>query len=120
MTSSQPGEGRSQPSPTRAGWCDDQGRKKKKKKSQGRAKNIRRKTEDRVSPNRKTAKKQGKKNALKKKQLRLVQPEKSHYNRNTQLLELIPMGMILSEPIENVVKISKILAKFPQKLKDSR
>jgi hypothetical protein len=32
-----------------------QGRKKKKKKSQGRAKNMGRKTEDRVSPNRKTA-----------------------------------------------------------------
>jgi hypothetical protein len=34
-----------------------QGIKKKKKKSQGRAKNMGRKTEDRVSPNRKTAKK---------------------------------------------------------------
>jgi hypothetical protein len=41
-----------------------------------------RKTEDRVSPNRKTANKQGKKSALKKKQLRLVQPEKSHSNHN--------------------------------------
>jgi hypothetical protein len=60
-----------------------QGRKKKEKKSQGRAKNMGRKTEDRVSPNRKTAKKQRKKNALKKKQLRLVQPEKSHSNHNT-------------------------------------
>jgi hypothetical protein len=41
-------------------------------------------TEDRVSsPNRKTAKKQGKKNALKKKQLRLVQPENFHYNHTT-------------------------------------
>jgi hypothetical protein len=53
-----------------------QGRKKKRKKSQGRAKNIGKKTEDRVSANRKTAKKQGK-------QLRLVQPEKSHSNHNT-------------------------------------
>jgi hypothetical protein len=43
-----------------------------------------RKTEDRVSPNKKTAKKQGKKNALKKKQqLRLVQPEKYLSNHNT-------------------------------------
>jgi hypothetical protein len=42
-----------------------------------------RKTEDRASPNRKTAKKQGKKSALKKKQLRLVQPEKSHSNHST-------------------------------------
>jgi hypothetical protein len=42
-----------------------------------------RKTEDRVSPNIKTAKKQGKKNALKKKQLRLAQPEKSQSNHNT-------------------------------------
>jgi hypothetical protein len=50
---------------------NSQGREKKKKKSQGRAKNMGRKTEDRVSPNRKTAKKQGKKNALKKKLLRL-------------------------------------------------
>jgi hypothetical protein len=53
-----------------------------------RAKNMGRKTEDRVSPNRKTAKKQGKKNALKKKQMRLrdglaVQPEKPHSNHNT-------------------------------------
>jgi hypothetical protein len=57
-------------------------RKKKKKKSQGRAKNMGRKTEDRASPNRKTAKKQGKNNSLKKKQLRLIQPEKSHSNHN--------------------------------------
>jgi hypothetical protein len=58
------------------------------KKSQGRAKNIGRKTEDRVSPNRKTAKKQGKKNALKKKQLRLVQP-KNLTPITIQLSELI-------------------------------
>ena len=42
-----------------------------------------RKTEDRVSPNRKTAKKQGKKNALKKKQLRLV-----HRSRTTRKISL--------------------------------
>jgi hypothetical protein len=52
---------------------------------------MRRKTEDRVSPNRKTAKKQGKESALRKKQLRLVQPEKSHSNHN-QLSELIAYG----------------------------
>jgi hypothetical protein len=50
-----------------------------------------RKPEDRVSPNRKTAQKQGKKNALKKKQLRLVYPEKSHSNHK-QLSELIAYG----------------------------
>jgi hypothetical protein len=42
---------------------------RQEKKSHGRAKTMGRKTEDRVSPNRKTAKKQGKKTALKKKQL---------------------------------------------------
>jgi hypothetical protein len=68
-------------------WSRSRSRQEKKEKEksgvQGRAKNMGRKTEDRVSPNRKTAKKEGKKNALKKKQLRLVQPEKSHSNHNT-------------------------------------
>jgi hypothetical protein len=40
--------------------------KNKVGRSQGRAKDMGRKIKDRASPNRKTAKKQGKKNALKK------------------------------------------------------
>jgi hypothetical protein len=45
---------------------------RKETKKSGEAKNMGRKNEDRASPNRKTAKKQGKKNVLKKKQLRLI------------------------------------------------
>jgi hypothetical protein len=60
-------------------FLPDQGRKKKKK-SQGRAKNMGRKTEDRASPNRKTAKKQGKKNALKE--------EKTAASRATRKISL--------------------------------
>jgi hypothetical protein len=60
-----------------------EGKKRKRKVRGGQKTYMGRKTEDRVRPNRKTAKKQGKKNALKKKQQRLVQPEKSHSNHNT-------------------------------------
>jgi hypothetical protein len=49
------------------------------------------KTEDRASPNRKTAKKKGKKNVLKKKQLRLIQP-KNLTPIAMQLFEFIAYG----------------------------
>jgi hypothetical protein len=52
-----------------------------------------RKTEDRVSPNRKSAKKQGKKNALKKKQLRASSYNQKNLTTITiQLSELIAYG----------------------------
>jgi hypothetical protein len=69
---------------TRQKEVDSTARKgeKRKRKARGGPKTWEEKTEDRASLNRKTAKKQGKKNVLKKKQLRLIQPEKSHSNRN--------------------------------------
>jgi hypothetical protein len=72
-----------------------------------------RKTEDRASPNRKTAKKQGKKTFLRERSC-VSYNQKNLTLIAMQLLELIDylMGLILSEHKNKVVMIPKLLTKM--------